>query len=132
MESNALAAREAKLAEERVNMQKDLDSLLAKQEERLRAWEASCSEQEVQVARKREDLEHEEKRYACCLAFGMHVGFCLLTMVNTTAVHIRHLWQLTGVVRRPFSAQLKSAMFNLICLASQVRVCSPCLLAVEG
>lgn len=63
MESDALAQREAALAANQATHQAELDSLLAKQEERLRAWEAGCAEMEDRVEEKRKVLAAEEDRY---------------------------------------------------------------------
>lgn len=58
----ALAAREASLIAQQSSLQADLDVLLAKQEERLRSWEAGCADLEAQLEHRRTQLEAEEQR----------------------------------------------------------------------
>lgn len=60
--AEALAAREASLADTQASLQAELDGLLAKQEERLRAWEAGCAELEAQLEQRRAALDGEEAR----------------------------------------------------------------------
>ena len=62
LESDALAAREAKLGEDRARLQAELDELLGKQEERLRSWEARVTEQEAALEGARQALLDEEHR----------------------------------------------------------------------
>jgi len=62
VESDALAAREAKLGEDRHRLQAELDELLGRQEERLRAWEARCSEQDALIEQRKQQAEEEEQR----------------------------------------------------------------------
>lgn len=64
MESEALDQREAALAASHAAQQAELDGLLAKQEERLKAWEAGCAELEASIEEHRKDLAAEEKRQA--------------------------------------------------------------------
>jgi septal ring factor EnvC (AmiA/AmiB activator) len=62
LESDALAAREAKLGEDRARLQAELDQLLGRQEERLRMWEARCAEQEAALEEGRAELEGDKQR----------------------------------------------------------------------
>jgi hypothetical protein len=64
MASEALAAREASLADSQASLQAELDGLLAKQEERLRSWEAGCAELEAALEARRGQLDGEEARCA--------------------------------------------------------------------
>lgn len=63
MQSDALAQQEAAVAASQSAHQAELDSLLAKQEERLRAWEAECADMEGVLEQKRKELATEEDRY---------------------------------------------------------------------
>lgn len=60
--SDALATREASLAAQQASLQSELDALLAKQEERLRAWEGGCADLEAQLEQRRAVLQAEEQR----------------------------------------------------------------------
>ncbi len=62
LEADALAAREAKLAEDRSRLTAELDELLARQEGRLRGWEARCGEQDAALEGRRAELDAEEQR----------------------------------------------------------------------
>lgn len=61
-EAQALAQREAALAANQASQQAELDSLLEKQEERLRSWEAGCAEMENKIEESRKQLAAEEER----------------------------------------------------------------------
>jgi hypothetical protein len=50
------------LAEERAKLQGELDALLARQEERLRAWESAVAAQEQQLEGRKAALEEDHKR----------------------------------------------------------------------
>lgn len=65
MESDALSQREAELAANHASQQAELDSLLAKQEERLKAWEEDCAEVEASIEARRKELAAEEDRWVC-------------------------------------------------------------------
>jgi hypothetical protein len=43
-------------------MQSELEGLLSKQEERLRAWEGGCADLEAQLEQRRQLLAAEEQR----------------------------------------------------------------------
>lgn len=60
--SDTLAAREAALAAQQSSLQSDLDALLAKQEERLRAWEGGCADLEAQLEQRKAQLQADEQR----------------------------------------------------------------------
>ena len=60
--SDALAAREAAVASQQSSLQAELDALLAKQEERLRAWEGGCADLEAQLEKRQAALAAEEQR----------------------------------------------------------------------
>jgi hypothetical protein len=62
MESEALSQREAALAASHESQQAELDALLGKQEERLKAWQEGCQELEVQLEARRKELGQEENR----------------------------------------------------------------------
>lgn len=64
MESDALSQREAALASSHAAQQAELDALLAKQEERLKAWQEGCQELEAQLEARRKELGDEEDRWA--------------------------------------------------------------------
>jgi hypothetical protein len=68
LESDALAAREAKLGEDRARLTAELDELLGRQEERLRAWEGRVAEQEAALEGLRQAASDEEHR---CEAWSM-------------------------------------------------------------
>lgn len=72
MESEALSQREAALAANHASQQAELDSLLAKQEERLKAWEEDCAEVEASIEAHRKQLAAEEDRWACLVYSVQH------------------------------------------------------------
>jgi DNA repair exonuclease SbcCD ATPase subunit len=61
--SDALSARESALASQQSSLQAELDALLSKQEERLRAWEAHCADLEQELEQRRAQLTAEEQRW---------------------------------------------------------------------
>jgi hypothetical protein len=68
--SDALSARESALASQQASLQAELDALLSKQEERLRAWEAHCGDIEQELETRRAQLAAEEQR---CVGRGLCV-----------------------------------------------------------
>lgn len=62
LDADALAAREAQLASSQQQLQEELEGLLARQEARLREWEDACAEQEVELQRRRQAQDGEERR----------------------------------------------------------------------
>lgn len=62
MEADTLTQREAALAASQATQQAELDRLLGKQEERLRAWESGCADMEEKMEQRRKELASEEER----------------------------------------------------------------------
>jgi hypothetical protein len=62
MQANALSLRETALKDSQAKLQAELDQLLAKQEERLRAWEAGCLEAEQQLQQRTQGLQQQQDR----------------------------------------------------------------------
>jgi hypothetical protein len=75
MESEALSQREAALAASHASQQAELDTLLAKQEERLKVWQEGCQELEAQLDARRKELGQEEDRCAAARWFWWRKGF---------------------------------------------------------
>lgn len=62
MQSDALSLREAALKDSQATLQAELDQLLAKQEERLHAWEEGCMEAEKQLQQRTQGLQQQQDR----------------------------------------------------------------------
>lgn len=64
LESDALAAREAKLGEDRARLSAELDELLARQEGRLREWEGRIAGDQAALEEARSVAQAEDERCA--------------------------------------------------------------------
>lgn len=67
MELDALSQRDAELNSRAEAQQAELDDLLARQEERLRAWQEGCAEEDARAAAREKEIEAGEQRCGVCV-----------------------------------------------------------------
>jgi hypothetical protein len=123
MESEALSQREAALASSHAAQQAELDALLAKQEERLKAWQEGCQELEAQLEARRKELGEEEDRWAAAAAANLgwgwrHAGGGPPLVTHTTLVLCIQAVLTPEVLRLVCGARCSALLSNVLCRLS--------------